>query len=62
MNDEELLNWLDELLIALHATYEQAQGDSRRLIALLDELVCFRDEFHQRSYAQGVPWTPSRGG
>jgi hypothetical protein len=63
MDDDELLNWLDELLIALRATHDQAQTDSRSLSALLDELSCFRAEFHQRANAQEVAsWTPSRGG
>jgi hypothetical protein len=62
MDNDELLGWLDELLIALRMTYGQVQGDSRKLSALLDELGCFRDEFHQRTYAREVSWTPSRGG
>ena len=62
MDDDELLNWLDELLIALHTTYDQTQVDSRKLITLIYELGSFRDEFHQRANAQdGVAWTTKPG-
>ena len=63
MDNDELLNWLDELLIALRMTHNQSQVDSRKLSALLDELSCFRAEFHQRANAQeGTLWMPRRGG
>jgi hypothetical protein len=48
MDNDELLNWLDELLIALRATHDQSQVDSRKLSALLDELGCLRAELWRR--------------
>ena len=63
MDSDELLNWLDELLIALRMTHDQSQVDNRKLSALIDELGCFRAEFHQRTYArEEVSWTTRPGG
>jgi len=62
MDDDELLKRLDELMAVLNTMHDHVAVNSRKLSFLIEELSCFRDEFHQQTYVrERMPWTLKRG-